>query len=106
MLASQFHIYLLWVNICLAKCLKYDSASRPFQPGEGPKRGLLRDCENFADSSFAALFFSKHFTASGHEMQCVSTAAQLFSATYAAVFRLNGEEDKASVVEIVNNWLV
>ena len=39
-------------------------------------------------------------------MQCVSTAAQLFSATYAAVFRLNGEEDKASVVEIVNNWLV
>ena len=39
-------------------------------------------------------------------MQCVSTAAQLFSATYAAVFRLNGEEDKASVVEIINNWLV
>ena len=39
-------------------------------------------------------------------MQCVSTAAQLFSATYAAVFRLNGEEDKASIVEIVNNWLV
>ena len=34
-LASQFHIYLLWVNICLAKCLKCDSTSRRFQPGEG-----------------------------------------------------------------------
>ena len=31
------------------------SASRCFQPGEGPCRGLLRDCENFADGSFAAL---------------------------------------------------
>ena len=26
-----------------------------FQPGEGPSRGLLRDCENFAEGSFAAL---------------------------------------------------
>ena len=43
-LVSQFHICLLWVNICLAKCLKCDSTSRRFQPGEGPKRGLLRDC--------------------------------------------------------------
>ena len=25
------------------------------QPGEGPSRGLLFDCENFADGSFAAL---------------------------------------------------
>ena len=37
--ASQFNVYL------------------PIQPGEGPSRGLLRirDCENFADGSFAAL---------------------------------------------------
>ena len=26
-----------------------------FQPGEGPSTDLLRDCENFADGSFAAL---------------------------------------------------
>ena len=26
-----------------------------FQPGEGPRRGLLHDCENFAYGSFAAL---------------------------------------------------
>ena len=26
-----------------------------FQPGEGPRRGLLRDCKNFADGSFTAL---------------------------------------------------
>ena len=33
-----------------------DSQSRPhFQPGESPSRGLLCDCENFADGSFAAL---------------------------------------------------
>ena len=39
-------------------------------------------------------------------MQTVSTAAQLFSATYAAAFRLSGENDKADVVAIINNWLV
>ena len=38
-------------------------------------------------------------------MQTVSTAAQLFSATYAAAFRLSGEKDKADIVAIVNNWL-
>ena len=37
-LASQFHVYL--------PCLKYESACRRFQPGEGPTRGLLCDCEN------------------------------------------------------------
>ena len=30
-------------------------SSRRFHPGEGPSRGLLCDCENFADGSFAAL---------------------------------------------------
>ena len=37
---TQFHIYLPWGQMCL-KC---ESASRRFQPGEGPSRGLLRDC--------------------------------------------------------------
>ena len=32
-----------------------ESASRHFQPREDPSRGLLRDYENFADGSFAAL---------------------------------------------------
>ena len=36
----------------------------------------------------------------------VEVAAQLFSATYAAAFRLSGENDKADVVAIINNWLV
>ena len=27
-------------------CFKCESASRLFQPGESPSRGLLRDCEN------------------------------------------------------------
>ena len=30
------------------------------QPGGGPSRGLLRDCENFADGSFAALYWILH----------------------------------------------
>ena len=50
--ASQFHTYLQWVNICLASC---ESTSRYFQPGEGPSRGLLRDCEKFGKGSFEAL---------------------------------------------------
>ena len=33
--------------------------TRRFQPGEGPSRGLLRDCENFADGSFTALSESR-----------------------------------------------
>ena len=41
--------------VWLTQILKCESASRRFQPGEGPSRGLLRDCENFADGSFAAL---------------------------------------------------
>ena len=27
--------------------MKHESTSRRFQPGEGPSRGLLRDCENW-----------------------------------------------------------
>ena len=34
---------------------KCESVSRRFQPGEGPSKGLLCDCEIFADGSFAAL---------------------------------------------------
>ena len=46
--ASQFHVYLPWVNVCLSQLLKYESASWHFPPGEGPSRGLIRDCEIFA----------------------------------------------------------
>ena len=45
-LVFHFHTYLLLVNTRLEKCLKCESASSCFQPGEGPSRGLLRDCEN------------------------------------------------------------
>ena len=37
-------------------------------------------------------------------MQCASTAIQLFSATYAAAFRLAGEVDKADIIITINNW--
>ena len=47
---------------------------------------------------------SKHFSSSGHQQQSVSSACQIFSSTYAAAFRLNGEEEKAEVVQCVNNW--
>ena len=54
--ASQFHVYLPWVNTCLA-CLKCEIASRNFLPREGPSRGLLRDCEIFANLCLK-LYFS------------------------------------------------
>ena len=41
-LASQFYVYLSWVNACL--CLKCESISKLFQSREGPIRGPLRDC--------------------------------------------------------------
>ena len=49
------------VNVHLAQCLnsqqclKCESASRRFQPGEGPSRGLLRDCTTSPINRFAAL---------------------------------------------------
>ena len=47
---------------------------------------------------------SKHFACWGHEMQCASTAIQLFSATYAAAFRLAGELERADIIITINNW--
>ena len=42
---------------------------RRFQPGEGPSRGLFRDCENFADGSFAAVQWSSlHHAANKQEI--------------------------------------
>ena len=46
----QFHVYSLCVNAHLALC-----ASKHFQQGQGPCRGLLRDCETYSEGSFAAL---------------------------------------------------
>ena len=52
-------LYLLWgqcpLSIVSKQCLKCESASRRFKPGEGLSRGLFRDCETFADGLFAAL---------------------------------------------------
>ena len=42
-----------------SECLKCESASRRFQPAEGPSRGLPCDCEIFADGSFAALLVTQ-----------------------------------------------
>ena len=51
---SQFHVYLPWGQR-LAYCLKCESTSRRFQPGEGPSRGLLRDCTTSPINRFATL---------------------------------------------------
>ena len=45
-------------SIVSEKCLKCESASGHFQPGEGQSRGLFRDYENFSDGLFAALHHS------------------------------------------------
>ena len=46
---TQFHIERPWgqclFSIVSLQCRKCESASRRFQPGEGPSWGLLRDCE-------------------------------------------------------------
>ena len=47
--------HLAQLTVVSSQCLECESASSLFQPGEGPSRGLFRDCENFADGSFAAL---------------------------------------------------
>ena len=47
----------IYVNQPCPKCGSA-SRSRGFQPGEGPGRHLLHNCENFADGSFAALISS------------------------------------------------
>ena len=52
---SQFHVYSPGVNIRLAKC--HNSV---FQLGEGPSRGLLRDCTASPMDRFAALTFPRH----------------------------------------------
>ena len=39
----------------IAQCLKCESGSSRFQPGEGPSRGLLRDCTTLPINRFAAL---------------------------------------------------
>ena len=43
------------LNARLAQCLKCESGSSRFQPGEGPSRGLLRDCTTSLINQFAAL---------------------------------------------------
>ena len=47
----------IYVNQQCPKCGSA-SRSRGFQPGEGPGWHLLRNCENFADGSLAALISS------------------------------------------------
>ena len=46
----------------VSTCLKCESASRRFKLGEGPSRGLLRDCTTSPINRFAALFVSVHFS--------------------------------------------
>ena len=51
--ASQFHVYLPCLGDRLAQCLKSvfkcERASQRFQPGKGPFRNIVRDCEILAN---------------------------------------------------------
>ena len=49
MLRTQFHVERPW-----GQC-QCESGSSSFQPGEGPSRGLLRDCTTSPMDRFAAL---------------------------------------------------
>ena len=68
-----------WVNAHLTKCLKFQSACRRFQPGEGLARGLLRDygCET---SIFVKVRFqpSCKFCLTDLEKMCVNWAICLY----------------------------
>ena len=45
-----------------------------------------------------------HLDVTGHERQRVKPATQLFSATVAACFYLDGQEDKGDLVQTINDW--
>ena len=66
---TQFHVFLPWgqrlFSIVSYKCLLCESASRHFQPREGPSRGLLRDCTTSPINRFAALVTSLLVVADG-----------------------------------------
>ena len=50
-------IYLLWVSASLAYSVinvKALAGAFNFEPGEGPRRGLFRDCKNIAEGSLRA----------------------------------------------------
>ena len=47
---------------------------------------------------------NSHLEVSGHQRQRVKLATQLFSATVAASFTLDGKPDKAELVQIINDW--
>ena len=50
--------------------VSYESVSRLFQPGEGPRRGLLRDCTTSPNNRFAALVPAlQHRPHRGHRLQ-------------------------------------
>ena len=48
-------------SIVSSQCLKCESATRCLHPGEGPSRGLLRDCDVKTDGSSAALTTTQTF---------------------------------------------
>ena len=58
-------------------CLKCESASMHFQPGEGPSRGLLRDCTTSPINRLSALVPSRHlFTRRHTRLLCSQVARQ------------------------------
>ena len=69
--ASQFHVYLPWgQRPFIIVSLYCKSASRRFQPGEGPSRGLLRYCEIFANLWIALVSSSTEYCTCWYAGHC------------------------------------
>ena len=68
-----------WVNAHLTKCLKFQSASRRFRPGEGLARGLLCNC-GCETSIFVKVRFQLlcKFCLTDLEKMCVNWAICLY----------------------------
>ena len=69
-------------------CLKCESGSRRFQPGEGPSRGLLRDYET-SDGPFLKHYSTPVPVADKSRLKCGPSSAFLhFSASNIVLFRV------------------
>ena len=73
------HYYLegvFWMKAAITAYDKCDSASRHFQPGEGPSKGLLRDCEILAKVRLK-LYWTQTWTAPAPVAADLAAAATL-----------------------------
>ena len=98
--ASQFHVYLLWVNACLALCLKCENTTRHSRPREGPSRGLLCDCEIFTDLYVCSSIGGGWWDGSRDQVHLVDPVSCYISRLAATLHR-DVSDIRASVVKYI-----